>query len=93
MPLRATFNDGTQNLSASFLNADTLDASLNSTVYVPSVDVYDGPYVAIPKVDAQSFPTARKTMRDDFEVTGVPYYEVSNQSGLTVFIANDINNP
>ena len=90
--LNATFNQG-NTLHACFQGADTLDASLNATVYIPVVDVYEGPYVAIPKVDAQSFPTARKTMRDDFEVTGVPYYEVSNQSGLTVFIANDINNP
>lgn len=72
MPLRATFNDGNQNLSASFLNADTLDASLNSTVYVPQVDVYEGPYEATPTQFTQTLSTEGFTMAQDVIIHPIP---------------------
>jgi hypothetical protein len=31
-------------------------------------------------------------MTDDVTVTEIPYYETSNESGITVFIANNLNN-
>lgn len=53
--------------------------------------VYDGPYEAIPKVEAQTLPTAKKLMTDDVTVHGVPFYEVSNdQGGNTVYIAKEL---
>ena len=55
------------------------------------VPVYDGPYEAIPKVEAQTLPTAKKMMTDDVTVHGVPFYEVSNdQGGNTVYIAKEL---
>ena len=55
------------------------------------VPVYDGPYEAIPKVEAQTLPTAQKLMTDDVTVYGVPFYEVSNdQGGNTVYIAKEL---
>lgn len=55
------------------------------------VPVYDGPYEAIPKVEAQTLPTAKKLMMDDVTVHGVPFYEVSNdQGGNTVYIAKEL---
>ena len=55
------------------------------------VPVYDGPYEAIPKVEAQTLPTAQKLMTDDVTVHGVPFYEVSNdQGGNTVYIAKEL---
>lgn len=55
------------------------------------IPVYDGPYEAIPKVDAQTLPTAKKLMTDDVTVHGVPFYEVSNeQGGNTVYIAKEL---
>ena len=55
------------------------------------VQVYDGPYEAIPKVEAQTLPTAKKLMTDDVTVHGVPFYEVSNdQGGNTVYIAKEL---
>lgn len=55
------------------------------------VPVYDGPYEAIPKVEAQTLPTAKKLMTDDVTVHGVPIYEVSNTSGgNTVYIAKEL---
>ena len=55
------------------------------------IPVYDGPYEAIPKVEAQTLPTAQKLMTDDVTVHGVPFYEVSNdQGGNTVYIAKEL---
>ena len=55
------------------------------------VPVYDGPYDAIPKVEAQTLQTAKKLMTDDVTVHGVPFYEVSNdQGGNTVYIAKEL---
>lgn len=56
-----------------------------------AVPVYGGPYEAIPKVEAQTLPTAKKLMTDDVTVHGVPFYEVSNdQGGNTVYIAKEL---
>ena len=55
------------------------------------IPVYDGPYEAIPKVEAQTLTTAKKLMTDDVTVHGVPFYEVSNdQGGNTVYIAKEL---
>lgn len=55
------------------------------------IPVYDGPYEAVPKVEAQTIPTAKKLMTDDVTVHGVPFYEVSNdQGGNTVYIAKEL---
>ena len=55
------------------------------------VPVYDGPYDAIPKVEAQTLHTDKKLMTDDVTVHGVPFYEVSNdQGGNTVYIAKEL---
>lgn len=51
-------------------------------------DVYEGPYTAVPKVEAQTLQTARKVCSEDIEVEGVPYLEVQNpQGGYTATIA------
>lgn len=55
------------------------------------IPVYDGPYEATPKVEAQTLQTAKKLMTDDVTVHGVPFYEVSNdQGGNTVYIAKEL---
>lgn len=53
---------------------------------VAPVAPYEGEYVVIPQVDEQIMPTAGKRMTDDVTVSGIPYYQVSNLSGLTVYI-------
>ena len=90
MKLKATF--GTQNISVSF-KKDRLNASTGNPVvkeYV-NADPYEGSYVVIPEVNAQVLPTLNKRMTDDLTVTGIPYYEVSNESGLTVYIAENLD--
>lgn len=87
MPLRATFNEGNRNLSASFLNADTLDASLNSTVYVPVLDPYPGPYEVVPSDVVQTLQTRGLAMAQNVTVQPIPsnYGRITyNGSILTV---------
>lgn len=85
-----TFNEQNK-FVVEFGHQDQLSAEFHSTVYVPAVEMYDGSYEAIPKVDEQLFRTANKMMVGDFAVKGIPYYETSNQKGITVYIADDIN--
>ena len=35
-------------------------------------------------------PTKNKLLADDVTVTKVPYYEVSNETGTTVYIASEV---
>lgn len=72
MPLRATFNGGGLSLSASFGNTDTLDACLNSTVYIPVVDVYEGPYEATPSRETQTLGTENLMMSRNVTINPIP---------------------
>ena len=64
-----------------------------ATEYIPyyatELPDWEGPYEVIPRVDAQVFGTNEHAMRADLTVTGVPYAEVTNESGgLTASIAS-----
>jgi hypothetical protein len=82
MPLRVTFNDGNQNLSASFLNADTLDASLNSTVYIP--ELYDGPYNVTPSESVHTLATQGFGMAQNVTVQPIPSEYVKPDGTITI---------
>lgn len=90
MTLNATFQS-CNNLKASFATNTDMSGSIESTVYVPVLDDYHGPYVVTPQTVEQTLPTEDKHMVRDVTVLSVPYYEVSNQSGITVYIAENIN--
>jgi hypothetical protein len=71
-------------------SAYTMD--IGSAVQVIRIggDPYEGPYEVVPEVSPQTLPTEGKVMEDDLTVLGVPYYEVSNQFGDTVYIASEV---
>ena len=58
-----------------------------SAILPPS---YQGEYEVTPKVTAQSLATRNLMMLDDVSVLAIPYYENPNQSGTTVYIANEV---
>ena len=58
-------------------------------VYLGS-ERFAGPYEVTPKVDAQTLHTKDKTMAEDLTVLAVPYYEMDNQTGTTIFIASEV---
>ena len=52
---------------------------------------YDGAYTVTPKANTeQILETAHKLMSDDVTVFEIPYFETSNLSGTTVYIANEV---
>lgn len=57
-----------------------------------ALPAYEGEYEITPRAhDEVVLPTAGKRMTDNVTVREVPYYEVSNESGKTVYIADTIN--
>lgn len=51
---------------------------------------YGGAYEITPAVEAQTLETANKLMTDDLTVRAVPYYQTSNITGDTVYIAMEV---
>jgi hypothetical protein len=52
---------------------------------------YEGSYEVVPTKGAQSLDTTNKTMRDNLEIKAIPYYDVSNPYGRTIYIGGDLN--
>ena len=53
-------------------------------------EVYNGDYEVTPKRYAQSLDTDDKYMREDVQIKAIPYFEVSNESGVTCYIADEL---
>ena len=59
--------------------------------YTSDVETYTGSYKIIPKAsEEQRLPCAGKKMENDITVQRVPYYETSNDTGITVYIASEV---
>lgn len=61
-----------------------LAAGLGGVTVKPEVvpmDEYDGEYLVTPSNIPQTLETAEKYLRQNVEVTEVPYYEVTNNAG------------
>lgn len=52
-------------------------------------DIYDGDYIATPKITESIFPTQSKLMTDNFTVLAIPRWEVSNEYGKTFIIGEE----
>ena len=70
------------------VGAAALGGTLNGAALAGSVSidsglppVYAGPYEATPRASQQSLPTQGKRMASDVTVHGIPYAEVTNESG------------
>lgn len=70
------------------LSTKTLSIDGNVQMFVNQY--YEGTYEITPQVDSQVFETRMKTMRENLTVKAIPYYQVSNLYGDTVFIASDL---
>lgn len=55
-----------------------------------SIPSYTGDYEVTPTASGFTMPTQNKKMTDDVTVKAIPYYETSNPSGKTVYIAGQI---
>lgn len=84
------------------LNAAGICGSMNTTnmtgtigngivKYDSSTELYAGEYNVVPKAaEEQRLPCAGKKMEKDVTVQRVPYYETSNDTGITVYIASEV---
>lgn len=76
------------------ISSDTVLAG----AFIPSIVVregelpdYDGPYTVIPESIKQVLDTTNKSLRDDISINPIPYYDVSNQYGRTIYIGGTLN--
>ena len=66
-------------------------ASFIGAISVPVYPVYDGECNVVPKPnEAQTLETKNKIVKQDITVKEIPYYEVSNTLGKTVYIGKEI---
>ena len=66
----------------------TEDQYISVTITYES-EPYEGPYEVTPAVGEQVLATTNKTLFDDLTVLGIPYHQVTNDSGgYTVSIAS-----
>lgn len=80
-PLKLTLNLFKNSLALSLQPAKVLSSS-----------PYEGEYTVIPKArQSQSLPTKGKFLSKDINVLEIPYFDVSNESGTTIFIASEVN--
>jgi len=70
-----------------------LQLCFNSIVEIEtkSTPIYEGDVYVVPKADeAQILNTANKKVLSDITISKVPFYEVSNANGKTVYIASEV---
>lgn len=78
-------------LSIDIYSTPVLAHVSTGSVVVEHVDLpdYDGEYAITPSVAAQTLETANKTLREDIEINPIPYYDVSNEFGRTIYIGGE----
>lgn len=84
-------------LNAAGICGTTNTANMTGTIgngivkYDSSTELYTGEYNVVPKAaEEQRLPCAGKKMKKDVTVQRVPYYETSNDTGITVYIASEV---
>lgn len=51
---------------------------------------YGGDYIITPSGDSQILETANKKLTDDVKIKAIPYYDVANEYGRTIYIGGEI---
>lgn len=67
----------------------TLKGSIEMPSVVMPYRLYEGEYEVIPEVESQTMSTANTIMREDVIIQAIPYFEVSNLKGKTVYIGGE----
>lgn len=53
-------------------------------------DEYEGKYMVTPSGEAQTLETANKKLLNNVEIKAIPYHDVSNEYGRTIYIGGEI---
>lgn len=84
-----------QSFDAIFNIIQPIQAQFDTKIIVQThsdVDLYNGDYFVIPKIEQQELATSNKFLSQDIHIAQIPYYEVSNSAnGNTVIIGGDLN--
>lgn len=76
---------------ATFKESDDVSASFETLVIAADKPTYDGAYEVTPSAhEAQTLETAGHVMEDDVTVKIIPFFQTSNVSGDTVYIASEV---
>lgn len=70
------------------IRAPTITANLYRSTSEQTYMTYDGEYKVIPKTYSQELETQNRVMHENLKILEIPYYEVSNENGTTVIIAD-----
>lgn len=53
-------------------------------------DDYDGQYIITPSSNSQILETGNKRLLENIEIKAIPYYDVTNEYGRTIYIGGDL---
>ena len=53
-------------------------------------EIYEGDYIVTPSTDRQILETANKKLMNDVEINSIPYYDIANEYGRTIYIGGEI---
>lgn len=82
--MAATFN-------ATFIESNNLSATFETQIISSDHPTYDGAYEVTPSAhEAQILETEGRVMEDDVTVRIIPFFQTSNISGDTVYIASEV---
>lgn len=82
----------TPRIKATISITHKIDACINSRLVINGAEPYTGEYTVTPKArEGTTLKTKDKVMAKDVNVLEIPYYDVSNESGTTIFIASEVN--
>ena len=78
------------NLSTEPSMAGTLSGveGLNAQLGAPVENRYEGTYTLTPSKNDQVLDTDYRLLTKDLTIKGIPYYEVSNEDGITIIIGD-----
>lgn len=80
------------------VTADTCPVSYDVRVLTETivrkdaVEYYQGPYQAVPKIEAVRLETKDRYLTEDITIFKIPYWETDNTKGTTVYIGGGEDN-
>ena len=79
-------------LTVTVSSTDNVTVGMETSIQILNPSrTYDGAYDVIPKADEETIlETEGLVMADDVTVRRIPYFETSNISGKTVYIASEV---
>ena len=76
-------------LKGQISGVNTLKGILTIPPITETINIYEGDYTIVPKVESQLMRTKNKKMEDNVTVLAIPYFETSNLTGKTVYIGGE----